>query len=402
MTSRGSHQASAAVASALADAERARVLFQSVGEGGYSGRYVDVAGRALLNFASYDYLGLSRRDELKQGAVEATWRYGTQFPFPRAMLQSQLYLELEDLLSRMTGGHVVVASSTTLAHVAALPVVVEAGDAVVIDESAHASLFAACALLPGIPIASIPARRFDLLERELESTFALHRRIWFVCDGMSPLHGDFAPIDELSDLIRKYPAFHVYIDEAHSTSWTGTNGRGRALEQISDRSRVVVALSLNKAFSAAGGVVVFEDPSVAARVLRGRYLAFSGAIPPPMLGAAVASAKIHLSPDLVVLQERLAHNIRRVISQASELGVPLADTTETPLFFLPCGSNERTLALTQSLRDRGIYVCGVVFPLVLPERTGIRFTISVEHEFGDIDNMMRAIADCTGNLPVSL
>jgi 7-keto-8-aminopelargonate synthetase-like enzyme len=374
-----------------AEAERAGVLFQTVGEGGCSGRYVDVGGQFLLNFASYDYLGLSNREELKQGAVNAVRQHGTQFPFPRAMLQSRLYVELEDLLGSVTGGYAVVAASTTLAHIAALPVVVEQGDAVIVEDSAHPSVHAAVNLLSNVPIDAIPTRQLRLLEEKLSTTLAAYRRVWFALDGMSPLHGAFAPVEELSGLMQAYPSLRLYVDEAHSTSWTGSNGRGHALELILDRGRAVVVLSLNKAFSAAGGALVFGDADLASRVRRGPGLAFSGAIAPPMLGAAVASARLHLSSELRVL-DQLKTNIRHAILRAHQYDVGLADVTETPLFFVPCGANETTLALVRSLSERGIYACGVVSPLVPPHASGVRFMISAVHELGDIDQLMSALA----------
>src|SRR5678815_4234454 len=106
----------AALDEGMAAAERAKALMQTAEPTDYLGRTVHVNGRELLNFACCSYMGLELRKELKQGAIAAIERYGTQFPFPRAMLQSPLYVELGEALEQLSGGNVVIAASTSLGH----------------------------------------------------------------------------------------------------------------------------------------------------------------------------------------------------------------------------------------------------------------------------------------------
>jgi 7-keto-8-aminopelargonate synthetase-like enzyme len=357
---------------------------------GFGGRHVEVGGRALLNFASYDYLGLSRRAELTRGALEATRRYGPQFPFPSAMLRSELYLELEERLRSMTGGQVVVTPSTTLGHLAALPALVDANDAVLVDIDAHPSLHTALAAAR-VETELIDSGDLELVEDKLRARSA-RRRVWLVLDGLQALTGRFAPIDELAALATRYPALHLYVDEAHATTWTGTHGRGHALDRVLDPSRVVVTLSLNKAFSAAGAALVLADQALVLRITLGRGMAFSGAIPPPMLGAAIASAELNLSAELVVLQRELLERLELVVVRARALGVPLVDTTRSPLFFVCLGSSDETRSRAGLLRDEGIYVTPVAAPMVPEERSGIRFTVSIWNQPDDIERLLRTLA----------
>ena len=152
-----------------------------------------------------------------------------------------------------------------------------------------------------------------------------HATVWYALDGLYSMRGDFAPLEELSHLLAKFPSLHLYIDDAHCTSWTGTHGRGYTLERMVDRSRIVVALSLNKAFSAAGGALVFPSAELRERVrLAGGPMLFSGGIQPPMLGAAVASAHLHLSPGFA--------GCRRACSSASAgcTTSPSSSTSRSP------------------------------------------------------------------------
>lgn len=373
----------------MGGAEEAGALMQTADKTPYEGRHVHLHGKALLNFGSCSYLALELRDELKQGAIDAISRYGTQFPFPRAMLQNPLYQELDDALKSMTGGFPVIAASTSLGHISALPVLVEPKDAVLIDMMAHASVHTAASLLRGVPVTQLHHSDLQSLEDHLKVLSAQHRRVWYLLDGLYSMRGDFAPIDELCALMERYPALHLYIDDAHSTTWTGTHGRGYALERIKDRSRVVVALSLNKAFAAGGGALIFPTQQQANMVRRsGGPMVFSGAVQPALLGAAVASARIHLSPELPALQARLMSRLELTVQLAHEFGVPLGVESLNPVFFLRSGSTRTCFSLVNSLRARGACVCAAMFPIVPRGHAGARFTLTLHNTPEDIRTLM--------------
>lgn len=374
-------------------AEQAGLAFQVADNVPYEGRYVHLNGQRLLNFGSCSYLGLELRPELKQGAIAAVERYGTQFPFPHAMLQNPLYEELEAALSEMTGGFPIIAASTSLAHIAALPVLVDPKDAVLIDIMAHASVHTAASLLRGMPV--LPIRHSDLneLEARLKELSPAHKKIWYLLDGLYSMRGDFAPLDELAVLMEKYPALHLYVDDAHSTTWTGRNGRGYALERLADTSRVVVALSLNKAFAAGGAALIFPNRAMADVVRRsGGPMVFSGALQPALLGAAVASARLQLSPVLAELQAELLRRLELTVSLAHDLNVPLSVESLNPVFFLRAGSTKNGFSLASSLRTRGACVCVAMFPVVPRGNAGARITITLHNRVEDIRQMIGWLA----------
>jgi 7-keto-8-aminopelargonate synthetase-like enzyme len=208
------------------------------------------------------------------------------------------------------------------------------------------------------------------------------------------MRGDLAPVAALAELLKESPRLRLYIDDAHCTSWRGQQGRGHALDHFRERDRVVVALSLNKAFSAAGGALVFPDARTRDRVRRaGGPMLFSGAIQPPMLGAAVASARLHLSPGFPDLQGRLRARIERVHAQTLALGIPLASRDGTPIAFIPCGEPDIAFSLCHRLRERGVYIAVAVFPGVPLHRSGLRLTVSLHNTEEDSDRVMEMLAE---------
>ena len=199
----------------VGSAEAQGVIMNRAGR--YAGTDMDVDGRELRSFGSCSYLGLELRPELRRGVCEATERYGTQMSFSRAYLENALYEELEGLLRTMTGRPVVVAASTTLAHLSALPVLVRDGDAVIIDQFAHASLHSATSLLHDRPVEMLRHQRLEQLDARLTALSATHRRVFYLCDGVYSMHGDFALFGGLRALLERHPALHLYIDDAHAT-----------------------------------------------------------------------------------------------------------------------------------------------------------------------------------------
>ncbi len=104
------------------------------------GRVVTLRGRPHVNFGLCSYLGLETDPRLKDGACDAVARYGVQFASSRAYVSCPPYAELEHLLRTMFGAPVVIAQTTTLAHFAALPVLIGGEDAVVCDQLVHNSV----------------------------------------------------------------------------------------------------------------------------------------------------------------------------------------------------------------------------------------------------------------------
>ena len=352
----------------------------------YDGRTVLIEGRRLLNFGSSSFLGLELRPELAQGARDAMCAYGTASPFSRHDLETPLHAELEELLAEMTGAAgVLVTTSTELAHLGALPALVLPGDAVLVDRQARKSLQAAVSLLRGVPVDPTRVRRFERLDGQLAELSAKYRHVWLVCDGVDPTFGELAPFDQLAELLDKYPNLRLYIDDSESTSWFGTNGRGAAQTRFAGHPRVVVTLGLDGSFAAGGSALLFGSASLLEAVRSRRDSALGTAIPAPMLGAAIASARIHCSDELAELQARHRRRIDFMFELAGAGRIPLASAHRTPVFFLPTGTPEVAAELAKALEVQGFYVCPTRFAPGSPKTAGLRFTISLHNELEDIE-----------------
>ena len=374
----------------------ARGLIHLTAEGSASdGRHLRLRGRQLVNFGSCSYLGLEVDERLKQGACEAIQRYGVQFSSSRAYVSTPLYAEFEELLEKIFGSPVVVTQTTSLGHLAALPVIVGEGDAVLYDVLVHASVQAVLPTLraAGVPCQQLPHNRVDRLHETLTELSTRHDKIWYLCDGIYSMHGDRAPLAELLALQARHPKLHLYVDDAHGMSWTGQRGVGTVLGGNGIPPRTVVALGLSKAFAAAGAAFVFADDELRRQVRScGSTLIFSGPLQPGQLGAGIASAKLHLSEELPARQSLLRQRIQLFNELSLDSGLRIRDTSESPVRFIEVGAEEDALERGSALADAGFFTNLSVFPAVPRRRAGIRVMLTTHHTEEDVVRLVQALA----------
>ncbi len=359
------------------------------------GRYVTVDGKKMRNFGSCSYLGLEMDERMKAASIAALMQYGTQFSCSRAYLSIGLYRELEGLLEQMFERPVVVAPTTTLGHLSNIPVLIGANDAVILDHQVHSSVQTAVGLVKakGVHVEMIRHNNMEMLENRIQKLEGQYDKVWYMADGIYSMYGDAAPLVELEELLNSYPNFYLYIDDAHGMSWTGNKGTGYVLSQMEFHPKMILITSLNKSFGAGGSAIVFPDEETKTLVRNcGSTLMFSGPIQPAMLGAAIASAKIHLSEEIHRLQKKLETRINCFTQTAEELDLLLLSDAPSPIFFIGVGKQEVGYELCHRMLQSGFYCNIAAFPSVPRNNTGIRMTLTNHHSMTDIYHLLNTMA----------
>jgi 7-keto-8-aminopelargonate synthetase-like enzyme len=359
------------------------------------GRLLTLRGRPQVNFGSCSYVGLETDLRLKNAACDAVARYGVQFASSRAYVSCPPYAELERLLGAMFEAPLVVAQTTTLAHFATLPILIGREDAVICDQLVHNSVQA---VLPTLQAAGTTCRfvrhnRIDRLDELVSKLAASHRYVWYLADGVYSMHGDPTPHAELRELVSRHEQLRLYIDDAHGLSWSGRHDAGTVLGDGPLPPRTVMVASLAKAFSAGGAVMVFPNAEIA-RIVRtcGSTMIFSGPLQPALLGAAIASARVHLSPEIQERQDKLMDRIHLFNGLAAERGLPLGSTAATPIRFVKTGDTDKVCRIVEELMDEGFYVNTAVFPAVSAGNGGLRIALTTHQTLDDIRALIDAIA----------
>ena len=378
------------------DAARNGIAHLATQDERFTDNLITVNNKVTTNFGSCSYLGLEFDERLKNAAIDAINKFGTQFSSSRAYVSLGLYEELEALFKKIfKGNHTLVTPTTTLGHIAAIPVLVKDEDAIILDHQVHSSVQSAVNMLKarGIHVDMIRHNNMEMLERKINELRPKYKKIWYMADGIYSMYGDSAPIKEIHTLLDKYEQLNFYVDDAHGMSCFGDHGAGFVMSQAPMHPKQVIAMSLAKSFATGGAVLVFptEEQYELVRACGGPMIT-SGPMQPGNLGAAVAAAKIHLSNEIYSLQEDLHENIKFTSLMLKKHGLPVINETTSPVFFVGVSLPKIGNKIIQKLVKDGYYLNLGVYPAVPLKNTGIRFTITRLHTFEQIEEMIKRMS----------
>ncbi len=375
--------------SKLAGLERAslrRSLFDSLRE---EGPWVVRDGRRFLSFSCNDYLNLTHHPAVKAAAVEAIGRYGTGAGASRLVTGNHpLFGELEARLARFKGTEAAcVFGSGYLANTGIIPALAGEGDLILIDELAHACVWAGTQLSRARTLAF---RHNDIghVEELLKVNRPRARHALLVTDKVFSMDGDVAPIAELAALCSAYDTW-LMTDDAHGLGVIG-NGRGSAI--AAGGALVPLQMgTLSKAIGSYGGYLCASRPVIELMKNRARTLIYSTALPPAMAAAAIAALKIiENEPELCAKPLAKAQNF------TSLLGLPEAQSPIVPL--IVCAP-EAALNASRKLAEEGFLVTPIRPPTVPQGTARLRFAFCASHPDSEIARLVQAVRSLDEFLP---
>jgi acyl-CoA synthetase (AMP-forming)/AMP-acid ligase II/acyl carrier protein len=214
-----------------------------------------IAGRELISFASYNYLGMSGDPVVTGAAQEALQKFGTSVSASRLVSgEKTVHRELErgiaDLVGAddsivFVGGH--ATNESTIGHL------FRPGDLILHDALAHNSIIQG-AILSGARRRPFPHNDWQALDRILDDVRHAYRRVLVVIEGVYSMDGDFPDLPRFIDVKNRHRVF-LMIDEAHSIGTMGSHGRG--IEQIVRQLR-----RLHRRLQGTGGIPQIHGPGL--------------------------------------------------------------------------------------------------------------------------------------------
>ena len=343
-------------------------------------------GKRYRNFASNDYLGLSDDARIVQAWQQGAQRYGvgagasghvTGYMRPHAQLEA----ELADWLGYPCA---LLFNSGYAANQAVIGALAAKGDRILADRLAHASLLEAASLSPAT------LRRFvhnqpASLQRLLAPQEAGETLV--VTEGVFSMDGDSAPLAALHQLTRLAGGW-LLVDDAHGIGVQGEQGRGSCWLQ--DIRPELLVVTFGKAFGVSGAALLCSRATGDYLLQFARHLIYSTAMPPAQAEALRAALRVVQEGD--DLRQRLAANIARFRVGAAQLALTLlpASGAIQPLLV---GEEQKALALSAHLRQRGCWVTAIRPPTVPPGTARLRITLTARHAAEDIDRLLEALYD---------
>ncbi len=354
------------------------------------GSRVVEGGREYLSFCSNDYLGLANHPALIEALRQAASQYGVGAGASHLVSgHGAPHHQLEQELAAFTGQPAALLFSTGyMANLGIVAALAGRGGEIFADKLNHASLNEA-ALLSRAKLTRYPHLDLDMLERRLAASTA--RRKLVATDAVFSMDGDLAPVPELAALCERHDAL-LLLDDAHGFGVLGEAGRG-VLEHFASRltsgaSRIVYMATLGKAAGVFGAFVAGPAVLTDYLVQRARSYIYTTATPPPLAAALSASLKLIAAESW--RRERLRDSIAALKTGLKSSRWRLMESA-TPIQPLVIGANRETLAVSDALRERGIWVPAIRPPTVPKGEARLRISLSAAHSREDVARLVEAL-----------
>ena len=351
-----------------------------------------IGNRPVVNFASYDYLGLNGHPEITEAVAKAAAEWGTSVSASRITAgERHFHRELEGALAACYETEDAIAfvsgHATAVSTIAAL---VGPKDLIVHDVLMHNCVVVG-AQLSGAARRIFQHNDLDQLEAILASTRASYERVLIVVEGLYSMDGDGPDLARIVDIKERWGAW-LMVDEAHSIGVLGKTGRGIFEEAGVDPKRVDIWLgTLSKSLVSCGGYIAGSKALVEYLKFMAPGMVYSVGMP---AANAVASTKalelMAREPERVA---RLQANGRAFIERARAKGLDVGSSWGFAVTPVVVGDSLKTVVLAEKLLERGINAFPIIPPGVPEKSARLRFFISAAHTPEQIAEAVDATAE---------
>lgn len=369
------------------------------------GAQVVLNGRPTLYFAGTAYFALQGNAQVLRAAIDAIQQYGLHPATSRSGFgETPLLLGLETQAAHYFGTE---AALYVAAGYAGPSVLIQAAqqsyDLVVMDEQAHLASQDAAAL-SAAPIAHF--RHIDAQHlRQVLRTHPNAKRVAVMCDGVSPVLGDVAPLSDYLDVCDEHGNATLIVDDAHGVGVLGTHGRGTLehAEQCSGRAITVNAgeaarggrhalmcATLSKALGGGGGIVPGQHVFINRLKAESRW--YHGAAAPSSPVAAASAQALSILMANPSMRTALRTNIAHMRQSLRGLGLDVADWP-TPIVCCKIGDGANMARIQRDLLARGIAVAHSRNYPGVGEDGALRIAVSSAHTAEMINALIDNLSD---------
>ncbi|MDN3441930.1 8-amino-7-oxononanoate synthase [Psychrobacter sp. APC 3279] len=400
--------------SALADL-KAKQQYRQLPNLQHDGRYVVSAGKALLNIASNDYLGLGGDTEMQAefltqvGQLSVTHIPKMSATSSRLLTGNDIQLEaLEEELQNWyqsaiekqnltDSKSVLVLNSGYHANLGILPALtaLPVKTLILADKLVHASIIDGMRLSQSKLVTYRRYRHNDYehLAKFIEQADETVERIIIVTESIFSMDGDRADLPQLVQLKSKDARIELYVDEAHAVGVLGDTGLGLAEETNTLADIDYLVGTFGKAFASMGAYIMCDEVVKQWLINAMRPLIFSTALPP--INHAWTRFILAKMPTLTDQRAHLAQ-LSTTLSQAIDPRHRVSPTLQeiyyqSPIVPYILGDNANTLAKAQKLQAAGFYALPIRPPTVPANTARIRLVMNAKLTNEDCERLIQQL-----------
>jgi len=341
-----------------------------------------VAGRDVINFGSYNYLGLNGDPRVQAAAKAAIDQHGVSASASRMVSgERPVHAALEAALAahyQAEAALVFVSGHAT--NVTVIGHMMGPRDLIVHDAAIHNSCTEG-ARLSGAKRLSFAHNDWRAAETALAEGRRSARRALLVIEGHYSMDGDIPDLPRFIEIARRHDAW-LMVDEAHALGVVGARGHGVHEYFGIDPNEVDIWMgTLSKTLSACGGYIAGNHELIHWLKHSAPGFVYSVGLAPTLAAAAAASLAILQAEGNTKLFLRLVH----------EAGFDAGTATAHAIVPVILGSSIAAARYSQKLFERGINVQPIVYPAVPEKAARLRFFLSSEHSEQDIRTAIAAL-----------
>jgi len=351
-----------------------------------------IGGQKVVNFASYDYLGLNGHPDITSAVAAATAAWGTSVSASRITagergFHHQLERALADIYEAEASLVFVSGHATAISTIAAL---LGPRDLILHDVLIHNCVVVG-AQLCGATRRSFPHNDMQTLAEILATTRDRFERVLIVSEGLYSMDGDGPDLARLVELKERFGCW-LMVDDAHALGVLGKTGRGIFEMAGIDPKRVDIWLgTLSKTLVSCGGYVAGSQVLVDFLKLTAPGMVYSVGLPAPAAVAALTAIKLmQREPERV---ERLQSNGQYFLSRAREANLDVGGSWGYAVTPIILGDSLKTILLADRLLKRGYNAFPIIPPGVPEKSARLRFFISSEHTSEELDGAIDALCE---------
>ena len=356
-------------------------------------RVTSIAGREVISYTSFDYLGLAGHPAVAESAKAAIDRFGCSASASRLVGGNHEILdELDRELAQFVGTEAAIVFPSGYGTNASLfGHLFGEEDLILYDELAHNSI------VQGATLSKAARRSFphndaaaaDALLRDVRSRY---RRVVLAIEGVYSMDGDFPDLRKFVEVKHRHRAL-LYIDEAHSLGVLGKTGRGLCEHFGVDPAEGDLWMgTISKALASGGGYLAGRAPLMRYLQYTVPSFVFATACSPPNAAAALTALRLlREHPERV---ERLRARSRLFLRLVQDCGLDTGNSCDTPIVPVILGDSARCIQVSHELLGRGVNAQPILFPAVRESAARVRFFITAEHTEEQIVRTVKALAEC--------
>ena len=352
---------------------------------------VMMEGKRRIMLGSNNYLGLTVNKEVIAAGVAAMEKYGTGCSGSRFLNGTlDLHNKLEKELAEFIGTEDCVTFSTGFqSNLGIISAICGRKDFIFNDRENHASIYDGCKLSYAQTVRYRHNDMADLEKKLAEAPIDAGKLI--VTDGVFSMSGDICKLPDIVELAEKYKA-RVMIDDAHGLGVIGKGGRGAASHFGLEKHVDITMGTFSKSLASLGGYMVASAQVCEYVRHNSRPFIFSASLTPASCATAIAALDvIKREPERVTRLGDLAEYYRKGLDAR---GVPTVKTENPRIPIIPIYTYdaERTLIISKTLFEEGVYVNPVLPPATAPSECLLRTSLMATHTEEVLDEAMDIIA----------